>query len=69
MTCRRANPMLELCKREPARVGTAIVERVETPAGQRPLRALVGEVPAASAMNRAANRYARALPESFALGT
>jgi NAD(P)-dependent dehydrogenase (short-subunit alcohol dehydrogenase family) len=53
---------------EPQQVADAIVELVETPTGQRPLRTVVGDVPAARSINQAADPYARGMLESLGLG-
>jgi NAD(P)-dependent dehydrogenase (short-subunit alcohol dehydrogenase family) len=53
---------------DPQEVADAIVELVETPPGQRPLRTVVGEVPAARAINEGAEPYARAMLDSLGLG-
>ncbi|MGH2947504.1 MAG: hypothetical protein ACRDPC_14835 [Solirubrobacteraceae bacterium] len=45
-----------------------IVELVETPPGQRPLRTVVGDVAAARAINQAADPCVRAMLESLRLG-
>jgi NAD(P)-dependent dehydrogenase (short-subunit alcohol dehydrogenase family) len=52
----------------PQEAADAIVELLETPPGQRPLRTVVGDVPAARAINHAADPYARAMLESLGLG-
>lgn len=54
--------------RDPQQVADAILELVGTPTGQRPLRTVVGDVPAARAINQAADPYARGTLESLGLG-
>jgi NAD(P)-dependent dehydrogenase (short-subunit alcohol dehydrogenase family) len=53
--------------RGPQLVADAIVELIETPSSQRPLRTVVGDVPAARAINEAAEPQARAMLEAFGL--
>jgi NAD(P)-dependent dehydrogenase (short-subunit alcohol dehydrogenase family) len=54
--------------RDPQEVADAIVELVETPTGERPLRTVVGDVPVARAINEAAEPHAQPMLESFGLG-
>jgi NAD(P)-dependent dehydrogenase (short-subunit alcohol dehydrogenase family) len=54
--------------RHPQQVADAIMILVETPPGERPLRTVVGDVPAARALNEAAEPYARGMLESLGLG-
>lgn len=54
--------------RDPQTVADAIVEVVEAPPGRRPLRTVVGDVPAARAINEAVEPYAFRMLESFGLG-
>jgi hypothetical protein len=49
-------------------VADAIVELVETPSGERPLRTVVGDVPAARAINEVVEPHALGMLESFGLG-
>jgi hypothetical protein len=54
--------------RDPQQVADAIVALVETPAGQRPLHTVVGDVSAAKGINEAAEPHARTVLESLGLG-
>jgi NAD(P)-dependent dehydrogenase (short-subunit alcohol dehydrogenase family) len=53
--------------RDPQQVADAIVALVETPPGQRPLRTVVGDVPAVRAINEAAEPHAQTVLESLGL--
>jgi NAD(P)-dependent dehydrogenase (short-subunit alcohol dehydrogenase family) len=53
--------------RDPQQVADAIVALVETPPGERPLRTVVGEVPAVKAINDAAEPHAQTMLESLGL--
>jgi len=53
--------------RDPQQVADAIVALVETPPGQRPLRTVVGEVPAVKAINEAAEPHAQTMLENLGL--